>query len=150
MSLRGYHEAHEAHEAHDPCSFVTFVCFVTFVPASAATSWQRDAFGMFAQWDDESALDFLDTDPCGRGLNTGWDVRLRYLRRYGCIAALGHLPERAGSWDLDEPIVAVTIARMKLRELPRFLRWAGLSNEIRFFNVRVITLHYRMVPQAPH
>jgi hypothetical protein len=79
---------------------------------------------MFAQWDNQSALDrFLDTDPFGRRLATGWHVRLHYLRRYGAIAALGNLQERAGHWDLDEPIVAVTIARMKLRELPRFLRW---------------------------
>jgi hypothetical protein len=61
---------------------------------------------------------FLDTDPFGRRLGTGWHVRLHYLRRYGAIAALGDLPERAGDWDLDEPIVAATIARMKLRELP--------------------------------
>ena len=54
---------------------------------------------------------------------TGWHLRLHYLRRYGAIAALGDLPERAGSWDPDEPIVAVTIARMKFREVPRFLRW---------------------------
>jgi hypothetical protein len=79
---------------------------------------------MFAQWDDESALDrFLDSHAFGRRLAIGWHVRLHYLRRYGAIAALGNLPERAGDWDLDEPIVAVTLARMKLRELPRFLRW---------------------------
>jgi hypothetical protein len=85
---------------------------------------QLRRFAMFAQWNDEFALDrFLDTDAFGRRLGTGWHVRLHYLRRYGAIAALGDLPERAGDWDLDEPIVAVTIARMRLRELPRFLRW---------------------------
>jgi hypothetical protein len=79
---------------------------------------------MFAQWDDAAALDrFLDTHALGRRLASGWHLRLQYLRRYGAIGALGHLPERAGSWDLDEPIVAVTLARMKLREVPRFLRW---------------------------
>ena len=79
---------------------------------------------MFAQWDDQSALDrFLDTHSLGRRLASGWHVRLQYLRRYGTIAALRDLPERAGSWDPEEPIVAVTIARMKMREVPRFLRW---------------------------
>ena len=79
---------------------------------------------MFAQWDSEPALDrFLDTGALGRRLAAGWHVRLQYLRRYGAIAALGDLPERAGTWDMEEPIVAVTIARMKPRELPRFLRW---------------------------
>ena len=85
---------------------------------------QLQRFAMFAQWDDESALDrFLDTHALGRRLAVAWHVRLQYLRRYGSIAALGDLPERAGTWDLEEAIVAVTIARMKLREVPRFLRW---------------------------
>ena len=79
---------------------------------------------MFAQWDDEPALDrFLDTHAFGRRAAAGWHVRLQYLRRFGAIAALGPLPERAGAWDPGEPIVAVTIARMKLTEVPRFLRW---------------------------
>lgn len=85
---------------------------------------QLRRFAMFAQWDDESALDrFLETHGFGRRLASGWHVRLRYLRRFGTVAALGGLPERADSWDLDEPVVAVTLARMKLRELPRFLHW---------------------------
>jgi hypothetical protein len=93
-------------------------------PIVSLARLQLRRFAMFAQWDDESALDrFLDGHAFGRRLAAGWHVRLQYLRRYGAIAALGDLPERAGSWDLDEPIVAVTVARMKLRELPRFLRW---------------------------
>jgi hypothetical protein len=93
-------------------------------PILSSARLQLRRFAMFAQWDDESALDrFLETDTMGRRLAAGWHVRLRYLRRSGAIAALGDLPERAGTWDPDEPIVAVTIARMKPRELPRFLRW---------------------------
>src|SRR5690606_18912426 len=37
------------------------------------------------------------------------------------IAAFPDLPVRAGAWDPDEPVVAVTLARMKIPELPRFL-----------------------------
>ncbi len=36
--------------------------------------------------------------------------------------------KRLETWDLDEPIVAVTLARMKLREVPRFLRWGRPLN----------------------
>jgi len=93
-------------------------------PIVSLARLQIRRLAMFAQWDDEAALErFLDTHALGRRFAAGWHVRLQYLRRYGAIAALGELPEKAGSWDLDEPIVAVTLARMKLRELPRFLRW---------------------------
>ena len=93
-------------------------------PIISPARLQLRRFAMFAQWDDEAALDrFLDSHPFGRRLAGGWHVRLQYLRRYGSVAALDDLPERAGSWDPDEPIVAVTLARMKLREVPRFLKW---------------------------
>jgi hypothetical protein len=93
-------------------------------PIVSPSRLQLRRLAMFAQWDDESALDrFLEAHALGRRLAAGWHVRLQYLRRYGAIAALGALPERAGNWDPEEPIVAVTIARMKLWEVPRFLRW---------------------------
>ena len=93
-------------------------------PIASPARLQLRRLAMFAQWDDEAALDaFLQGDGLGRRLADGWHVRLQYLRRYGSLKALGDLPERAGTWDDDESIVAVTIARMKLREVPRFLRW---------------------------
>lgn len=85
---------------------------------------QLRRIGVFAQWDDEGSLErFLAEHPLGRRLAAGWHVRMRYLRRYGAIAALGDLPVTTGGWDPEEPIVAVTVARMKLPQVPRFLRW---------------------------
>jgi hypothetical protein len=79
---------------------------------------------LFAEWEDETALDgFLQNHLLGRRLANGWHVRMQYLRRYGMVKGLNHLPPKAGEWSEDEPVVAVTIARMKLRELPRFLAW---------------------------
>lgn len=93
-------------------------------PIASLARLQLRRFAMFAQWDDETSLErFLHSHRLGRRLASGWYVRLQYLRRYGSVAALHGLPERAGTWDPDEPIVAVTLARMKLRELPRFLKW---------------------------
>jgi hypothetical protein len=93
-------------------------------PAVSLERMQLRRLALFAEWEDESALErFLVDDELGRRLDGGWHVRLQYLRRYGGVAALAGLPVRAGSWDPEEPIVAVTLARLKLPELPRFLKW---------------------------
>lgn len=92
-------------------------------PTVSLERFQVRRLAVFATWDDADALDrYLDRDPLGRRLAGGWHVRLQYLRRFGAVAALGPLPQRAGDWDPDEPAVAVTLARLRLPELPRFLR----------------------------
>lgn len=79
---------------------------------------------VFAEWDDEAALeDFLAGHPFGRSLSEGWHVRLRFQRRWGQIRELSHLPEVAERTDPETPVVAVTLARTRLPELPRFIRW---------------------------
>ncbi|WP_210438369.1 hypothetical protein [Nocardioides xinjiangensis] len=84
---------------------------------------QLGRLAVFAQWRDEASLErFLAWDRLGRELARGWHVRLDFLRRWSTIAALPGLPVRAGAWHQDEPVVAVTLARMRVPELPRFLR----------------------------
>lgn len=93
-------------------------------PVVSPSRLQLRRMAVFAQWRDEEALDrFLAVDPLGRRLAGGWHVRLQYLRRWSELAALPGLPRRAAGWDPEEPVVAVTVARMRLPELPRFLRW---------------------------
>jgi hypothetical protein len=102
-------------------------CLALMRLGSRAVSLERmqlRRLAMFAEWEDEEALQrFLADEDLGRRLTDGWHVRLQYLRRYGEVAALADLPVRAGAWDPEEPIVAVTLARLKLPELPRFLKW---------------------------
>jgi hypothetical protein len=91
--------------------------------------WQLHRLAVFAAWDDEAAIDrFLDQSRLGRVLARGWHLRLRFLRRWGHVAAFDGLPGVAGETDLDAPVVAVTVARMKLLQVPRFIRW-GLPVE---------------------
>ena len=93
-------------------------------PVVSPRRMQLRHLAVFAEWADESALEaFLDEHPLGRGLGTGWHVRLAFLRRWGAVRELAHLPAEAERTDPGEPVVAVTLARMRLPELPRFLRW---------------------------
>ncbi|MHA7306379.1 hypothetical protein ACX80E_14215 [Arthrobacter sp. TMN-49] len=85
---------------------------------------QLQRIAVFAEWEDEAALiDFLARHPFGRKLNEGWHVRLKFLRRWGEVRELAGLPDVAERSELDEPVVAVTLARMRLLELPRFIHW---------------------------
>jgi hypothetical protein len=93
-------------------------------PVLSPDRLQLRRLAVFAQWHDDAALDrYLEQDPLGRALARGWHVRLQFLRRWSTLAALPGLPVRAGRWDRDEPVVAVTLARMRLGRVPRFLRW---------------------------
>jgi hypothetical protein len=93
-------------------------------PAVSLERLQLRRLAMFAEWEDEPALErFLADDDLGRRLAGGWHVRLQYLRRYGEVVALAGLPVRGGEWDPEEPVVAVILARLKLPELSRFLKW---------------------------
>lgn len=93
-------------------------------PVVSPDRLQLRRVAVFAQWRDEAALDdFLADHDLGRRLAAGWHVRLEFLRRWSTLSALADLPRRAGTWSPDEPVVAVTVARMRHREVPRFLRW---------------------------
>jgi hypothetical protein len=93
-------------------------------PALSPDRLQLRRLAVFAQWRDEAAVDsFLADDPLGRHVARGWHVRLEYLRRWSTLAAFPGLPVRAGTCEQDEPVVSLTLARMRLLEVPRFLRW---------------------------
>ena len=79
---------------------------------------------VFAQWENEAAVDqFLDKNNFGKVLVKGWHVRLSFLRQWGKISGF-EVPDETLEIDPPEsPVVAVTIARMKLPEVPRFIRW---------------------------
>jgi len=86
---------------------------------------------LFAAWDHAAALDdFLANARLGRVLATGWHVRMSFVRRWGHVDGFGGLPESVGSTDPSTPVVAVTIARMRLLEVPRFIRWGRPVEEL--------------------
>lgn len=79
---------------------------------------------VFAQWENEAAIDhFLNKNSLGKVLAKGWHIRLGFLRQWGRINVF-EIPDASLEPDIpDAPVVAVTLARMKLPEIPRFIHW---------------------------
>lgn len=79
---------------------------------------------MFAVWEDQESIDtFLKEHRLGQTFARGWHVRMSFLRRWGNVSEFDGLPEVAEETDPESPVVAVTLARMKLPQVPRFIRW---------------------------
>lgn len=93
-------------------------------PIASTRRFTPGRIALFAAWESFDDLDaWLVDDTAGRSWANGWHVRLEFLRRWGHVAALPGLPENAGQHDPREPVVAVTLARLKLPQVPRFVRW---------------------------
>lgn len=85
---------------------------------------QLRSFVLFAAWETEQALEqFLSENRLGRELARGWHVRLSFLRRWGHVSAFDGIPALAQEHDLNAAVVAVTLARMRLLQVPRFIHW---------------------------
>lgn len=86
---------------------------------------------MFAAWESDTAIDdFLAGTPLGREFAGGWHVRLAFLRRWGHITEFDGLAESVGDQDPEAPVVAVTLARMRLPQVPRFIHWGKPVEEL--------------------
>jgi hypothetical protein len=93
-------------------------------PILSPSRMQLRQLVMFAAWDSDAAIDdFLSGTQLGRAFATGWHVRLAFLRRWGYISEFDGLAESVGEQDPDAPVVAVTLARMRLPQVPRFIYW---------------------------
>lgn len=100
-------------------------------PVLSPARMQLRHLTMFAAWESHAAIDdFLDATQLGRAFAAGWHVRLAFLRRWGHITEFDGLAESVGEQDPEVPVVVVTLARMKLPQLPRFIRWGKPVEEL--------------------
>lgn len=78
----------------------------------------------FAAWENEAALDdFLSRHACGMVFAHGWHVRMEFVRKWGRLQGLDGLPETETGLDDDAPVVSVTLARLRVMEAVRFIKW---------------------------
>lgn len=79
---------------------------------------------VFAQWENESDINhFLAENSTGKILSKGWHTRLTFMRKWGKFNKFEIPDETTQFENPDSPVVAVTIARMKFLEIPRFIQW---------------------------
>jgi hypothetical protein len=78
---------------------------------------------LVAFWDDDAALDrFLSGHPTAEALSGGWHIRLDPLRAHGTWPGLPEDVPRGRKVDHDGPAAVLTLGRLRLTQLPRFLR----------------------------
>lgn len=100
-------------------------------PILSPSRMQLNNLTMFAEWASDKAIDnFLDNTKLGKCFSSGWHVRMAFLRRWGRVKKLDKLPDDVDSSDPNAPVVAVTLARMKLPQIPRFIRWGKPAEEL--------------------
>lgn len=79
---------------------------------------------LFAQWENEKDIDFfLTQNKLGHKIAKGWHLRLQLIRQWSNISKFKINSENMHSEKENSPIIAVTIARMKFLEIPRFIKW---------------------------
>jgi hypothetical protein len=84
--------------------------------------------GLIAAWEDDAALDgFLADHALARRLATGWHVRLQPLRAFGSWAGMPDLPSRELPVADEEPVVVLTLGRLRLSRAWPFLRSAAAA-----------------------
>ncbi|MCD1116752.1 hypothetical protein [Chryseobacterium turcicum] len=97
---------------------------------------------IFAQWENESYLnDFLQSNLKGRKIAKGYHIRLKFLRQWGRISGFQIPDKELNTQNENIPVVAVTIARMRYRQIPRFLRWGRpVEKQVREDNGTTLSL----------
>ena len=92
-------------------------------PILSAGRLQLSHLCMFAAWEDEGAIDrFLESSRLGSAFLAGWHLRMSFLRRWGSVREFDDLPPKEAG-DPSAPVAAYTLARLRIPEVPRFIRW---------------------------
>lgn len=114
-------------KSNSPAGLIYAETMSTMVLGSPIYSSSRifsKEIAVFAQWESEKALtNFLSNNSFGKRLSKGWYLKLEFVRQWGHISGFD-ISNTSSQPSLDiNPVVAVTLARMKFLQIPRFIRW---------------------------
>lgn len=100
-------------------------------PILSPSRLQLRKLAVFASWKNVEALDvFMGDTKLGCVLSDGWHVRMEFLRQWGQFSEFDDLPANADDTDPAQPVVAVTLARLKIPHVFRFIRWGKPVEEL--------------------
>lgn len=84
--------------------------------------------GMIAAWEGDEALDGFDRDhPLAATFGDGWEVRMQPLRVSGRWPEMPDLPAQPLPVEDEEPVIALTLGRLRLARALPFLRSAAAA-----------------------
>jgi hypothetical protein len=111
-------------------------------PVALPSRYRPHQIAVFAAWQSENAIDdFMRSSRLGRALVMGWHIRMEFVRRWGHINELDVLPRVALADDDNQPVVAVTLARLRVSQALRFIRWGRpVEQQVRDDPATTITL----------
>ncbi|HYF03891.1 MAG TPA: hypothetical protein VEC36_10975 [Patescibacteria group bacterium] len=105
---------------HAECMFAMTLGSAVFSPSRMLVR----QLVVFAQWENETAIDnFLADNTLGKIVAKGWHTRLAFMRQWGKLTEFEIPTETVEADSPHSPVVAVTLARMKLLQIPRFIHW---------------------------
>jgi hypothetical protein len=94
-----------------------------FAPLALSGPPPLSRAGLIAFWDDHDGFDrFLDGDPIGERFAGGFQARLRPLRAHGSWPGLPADVPQTRAVEHDGPAVVLTLARLRVSQVVRFLR----------------------------
>jgi hypothetical protein len=86
--------------------------------------------GMIAAWDEDAALDDFNREhPLAATFAEGWEVRMQPLRVSGSWPEMPELPAQPLPVDDEEPVIALTLGRLRLNRALPFLRSATAAEK---------------------
>jgi len=102
-------------------------------------NFRNSAF--FAWWRDETFLDEFLQQPSHHFFDGGWHVRMKLYRRWGEISELKNAIVDPHLARPDQPMVAVTLARLNLLQTPRFIKWGKpVESQVRDHKGQILAL----------
>ena len=93
-------------------------------PVFSVSRIMANKIAFFGQWADDAAVDsFLESQGLGSVFSAGWHVRMQFLRQWGQIDCMNLTEPIQSVNGNSSTVVAVTLARLRPSQLPRFIQW---------------------------